>query len=178
MKQVRMIVLACAAVLALVSVNPPRAAELSRAPDLTLSDIKGAKVRIDYRSGKLTLVNFWAIWCGPCREEMPQIAKMVESYGKRGFQAVGIAVQSGEAADVQSFLDENKEFGINYPMLLGDGNALSRFGDVQAVPTTFLVDPGGKIIRKFIGVTPGFPLKLEDEIKKALAPPPEAPPKP
>ena len=173
MKPDRWIAMACAALIVLIATSAPRAAELTRAPDVTLIDLKGAKVQIDYRGGKLTLVNFWAVWCGPCREEMPRIAKLVEKYGKQGFQAVGIAVQSGESADVKAFLDENKDFGINYPILMGDDGTLLRFGDVQAVPTTFLIDPTGKVVRRFLGVTPGFSIKLEDEIKKTLAPPTE-----
>ena len=147
------------------------AAELTRAPSLTLNDLKAAKYKIDYGSGKLTLVNFWAVWCGPCREEMPQIAKLAGKYGSQGFKAIGIAVQSGGADDVKAFLARNQAFGINYPILMGDDDTLTRFGDVQAVPTTFLVDPTGKVMKRFIGVTPGFSTKLEEEIKKALAPP-------
>jgi thiol-disulfide isomerase/thioredoxin len=147
------------------------AADPSQAPALSLPDLKGGQVRIDYGAGKLTLVNFWAVWCGPCREEMPHIAKMVERYSKQGFKAYGIAVQSGEPADVRAFLDENKDFGINYPILMGTDETLERFGDVQAVPTTFLVDSSGKVVRRFLGITPGFPAKLEDEIKNAIAPP-------
>ena len=154
---------------AATSAGGPVAAALSKAPDLTLADLKGTAVRIDYHGGKLTLVNFWAIWCGPCRQEMPQIARLVREYGKQGFQAVGIAVQSGEASDVREFLDDNKDYGITYPVLMGTDDTLTRFGDVQAVPTTFLIDPAGKIVRQFVGVTPGFAVKLEDEIKKALA---------
>ena len=151
------------------SAGGPSAAILSKAPELTLADLKGAEVRIDYRGGKLTLVNFWAIWCGPCRQEMPQIARLVREYGKQGFQAVGIVVQSGEASDVREFLDDNRDYGITYPVLMGTDETLTRFGDVQALPTTFLVDASGKIVRRFVGVTPGFAMKLEDEIKKALA---------
>ncbi|HZI93413.1 MAG TPA: TlpA disulfide reductase family protein [Patescibacteria group bacterium] len=170
-----------AAVVALFCTTIPLAAEFTHAPDLTLSDLKGSKVKVDYRAGKLTLVNFWAVWCGPCREEMPHIARLFGKYSSQGFQAVGVAVQSGESSDVKEFLEQNKDYGINYPILMGVDETLERFGDVQAVPTTYLIDPTGKVLKRFIGVTPGFAVKLEDEISKAIGPDsskPSKPPKP
>ena len=167
-----------AALVTLFCMTIPTLAELTHAPALTLADLKGSKVNVDYRAGKLTLVNFWAVWCGPCREEMPHIARLFGKYGKQGFQAVGIAVQSGEPSDVKEFLEQNKDYGINYPILMGVDETLTRFGDVQAVPTTFLIDPTGKVVRRFIGVTPGFAVKLEDEISKALTSKPSEPSNP
>ena len=149
---------------------PGRPGEFARAPSVTLPDLKGSRVKLDYGAAKLSLVNFWAVWCGPCRQEMPHIANMVKKYSGRGFKAIGIAVQSGEPSDVQEYLERHKDAGINYTILMGTDNTLTEFGDVYSVPTTFLVGPDGTILRRFVGVTPGFSVKLEDEIKKGLAP--------
>ena len=171
----RMAALAAVVIVGMAALPAARATGTSSAPGFTLQDLKGAKVSVDYGASKLTLVNFWAVWCGPCREEMPQIAKLVEKYGKQRVAAFGIAVESGEADDVKDFLDQSAEDGdlrVNYPILMGTNDTLKRFGGVQAVPTTFLIDPAGKIVKRFVGMTPGFTAKLENEIRKALEPEP------
>jgi len=150
------LVVSCALSLISGSIPAARAAEFTRAPSVLLTDLKGAKSVIEYKDHKLTLVNFWAVWCLPCREEMPQIAKLVEKYGKDGFQAVGVAVESGKPADIQTFLDKHKDLGIKYRVLLGDDAAMEKFGDVSIVPTTYLFDTGGKLVESYLGVRQDF----------------------
>ena len=158
---------------------PARGADLASAPDITLTDLHGAKTRIDYKGAKVTLVNFWATWCGPCREEMPMIAKLYGQHGPSGFKAVGITVESGGVDQVLKFLRANRDFGINYQILLGDDDSLEKFGDVATVPTTFLFDSNGKVIKRYNGVTSNFYEKVSAEIGKhlalAAAPPKTAP---
>lgn len=97
------------------------------------------------------------------------IAKLYHEHGPRGFRAVGIAVESGGPKEVKTFLEENREFGINYEILLGGDDALLRFGDIGIVPTTFLFDSGGRLLKTWKGVTPNFHEKLSGEITKHLA---------
>ena len=146
-----------------------RAAELASAPDVALTDLHGASTRIDYKGAKVTLVNFWATWCGPCREEMPMIAKLFLHHGPSGLKAVGIAVESGGPDQVLKFLKANRAFGINYLILLGGDESLEKFGDVATVPTTFLFDSNGKVIKRYNGVTSNFYEKVSAEIGKHLA---------
>ncbi len=155
------------------ALSAPMAAAFTRAPDVPLTDLKGARTTIDYSKKRVTMVNFWAVWCLPCREEMPQIAKLVDKYGKRGFQAVGIAVDSGEPADVQRWLDKNKSLGINYRIVLGGDDAIDRFGDVQIVPTTYLFDSEGKVVESFMGVHAKFSADVEAVLRKHLPAEPE-----
>jgi thiol-disulfide isomerase/thioredoxin len=145
------------------------AGELTQAPELVLKDPKGAPFKLEYKSSKLTLVNFWAVWCVPCREEMPQIAKLAEKYGPMGFRSIGIAMESGGVAEVKSFLDENRSLGINYPILVGDDVAAEKFGDIQVVPTTYLIDSNGKIVAKYLGVTTNFLNQVGGQIRKYLS---------
>lgn len=146
---------------------------LDRAPDVPLTDLSGSPARIDYKAGRLTLVNFWATWCLPCREEMPVIAKLVDEYGKRGLRAVGVAVQSGDAAGIRSFLSENGELGVNYTVLIGGDEAVAGFGDLEAVPTTFLIGPAGKVLATYVGVTEKFHETVGADIRKWLPAPAE-----
>ncbi len=148
--------LMAAGIVVLAGLAPAGAAKIAEAPDVVLRHLDGKPAKIDYKSHRLTLVNFWATWCLPCHEEMPQIAKLVREHSSQGFQAVGIAVESGEAADVKRFLDDNSEFGINYPILMGTLETLESFGDVQILPTTYLVDSKGRIVETFMGVQEDF----------------------
>ena len=161
----------CAGLLATPAVA---AAEFSKAPDIEMTNIWGHKTRINYKSARVTLVNFWATWCVPCREEMPMIAKLFRRLAPRGLQAVGIAVESGGHQEVKEFFSKS-HFGLNYEILIGGDEALAAFGDVGTVPTTYLFDSGGRLLKTYTGVTPNFQQKLEDEIEKDLAatePPP------
>lgn len=164
MKSSRIVLL----VLFLFAANPTWAGSLEKAPGVTLPDIHGKSVSIDYASHRLTLVNFWAIWCVPCHEEMPQIADLFDKFKDQGFQAYGITMESGEASSVRQFLAENPEFGINYPILMGEMKTAMDFGEVMVVPTTFLVDPTGKVVKDYVGVSTDFGQKVSADIAALL----------
>lgn len=129
---------------------------LSKAPELTLPDIHGKDFKITWADSKATLVNFWAVWCVPCQDEIPQISDLVTEFKGRGFRAIGIAVESGDSAAVRSFLAENPELGVNYPVLIGNLESIMKYGNVDSIPTTFLVDSKGAVQKTYIGATPGF----------------------
>jgi len=152
------------------------AAPASPLSGLMLKALDGGKVKFDYDAHRLTLVNFWATWCMPCREEMPQISKLVDKYGARGFRAIGIAMESGGGDEVKAFLGENPALGVNYPIFVGDEQTAGRFGDIVAVPTTILIDSEGKVVRMFVGVNPDFFDKVGAEIAKNLGEPASADP--
>lgn len=144
------------------------AARLTQAPDLTLDDIHGKKVAIHYDASELTLVNFWATWCIPCHEEMPQLAALGSKYARRGFKVYGIAVESGSASAVRDFVAANPELGINYPLLMGNPEVSSKFGGVEAIPTSFLIDARGRVVKSFVGVDPHFRDELEADLERLL----------
>ncbi|HKY34277.1 MAG TPA: TlpA disulfide reductase family protein [Candidatus Polarisedimenticolia bacterium] len=135
----------------------------------TLPDLDGGRLTVDFSQGRVTLVNFWATWCLPCREEMPQIARLLKDHGGKGLRVIGVAMESGDAGEVKKFLKDNPGFGVNYPMAMGDDQTAERFGGVEAVPTTFLIDSSGKILRRWIGVTPDFHQKVGSEVARLLA---------
>lgn len=137
--------------------------------DLRVSELSGKVSRLDFTASKLTLVNFWATWCMPCREEMPEIVKLLKKHGNGGFRAVGIALESGEPADIKAFLEENKSLGITYPIYVGDDAVSEAFGGIEMVPTTYLVNQRGQVVKRYLGVNERFAERVGAEIKKALA---------
>ena len=116
----------------------------------TLPDLKGDNQPLAQWRGKVLVVNFWATWCPPCREEIPQFIKMQEKYRNLGLVFVGVAVDKKDA--VRTYADE---IGINYPVLLGGLEAieLSRKAGNRtgALPFTLIIDRTGKIIATELG---------------------------
>ena len=128
---------------------------------LTLPDPAGKSESLAQWKGKLLIVNFWATWCSPCREEMPEFVRVQQEFGGKGLQFVGIAVD--EAGKVQEFATE---IGLNYPSLIGGYGAmeLSRTlgNSVMALPFTVVVARDGTIAHTQLG-----PLR-EDKLRAMI----------
>ena len=109
-------------------------------PELPLLDGKGSASLADYR-GRWVLVNFWASWCGPCRDESPTLQRFQKRYGGSRFTVLGVDTRD-LSGDGTSFV---REFGLTYPQLRdGDGDAAHDYG-TTGVPENFLVDPSGRL---------------------------------
>ena len=132
---------------------------------LTLPDPSGRPQPLSQWQGKVLVVNFWATWCGPCREEMPDLVRAQKEYGAKGLQIVGIAAD--DADKVQQFA---KEIELNYPALIGGYAAIDLSKDLGnslvALPFTLVVDRHGKVAYTHLG--PVKPDKLRDVIIKLL----------
>jgi thiol-disulfide isomerase/thioredoxin len=129
----------------------------------TMPDLKGINQSFEQWRGKVLIVNFWATWCPPCREEIPQFIKVQEKYRSRGLVFVGVAVDKKDA--VRTYADE---IGINYPVLLGDMEAMEltrKAGNRAGVlPYTLVIDRTGKIIStQFGGLT-------QDKLEPIISP--------
>lgn len=130
-----------------------------------LADMDGRPQPLSQWRGKVLVVNFWATWCAPCREEIPGFVRLQEKYRDRGLQFVGIAIDQREK--VQAFA---REFGMNYPVLLGgiDSVEMSRQAGnrVGALPFTLILDRSGQIVGSKLG---GFKEpKLDSMIESLL----------
>lgn len=112
-----------------------------------LTDLQGGAVTLERWRGRVLVVNFWATWCTPCREEIPAFVRLQERYGGRGLQFVGIALD--QPAPVAAFA---REFHINYPLLLGGLESmelLRQAGNRAGVlPYTLLIDRSGRVISR------------------------------
>ena len=116
------------------------------AADFTLTDAGGKKHRLaDYR-GKWVIVNFWATWCPPCLEEIPDLVAVAEA--RKDVQVFGVAMGYQDATQVLQFAEG---MFVNYPIVLGDEKTASRIGRVTGMPTTFIYDPRGKLATRHLG---------------------------
>ncbi len=120
-----------------------------KAPDFTLKDQNGKTLQLSKLNGKVVLVNFWATWCAPCRAEMPGFVEVYEQYKSKGFEIVGISLDDEGWDVVKPFLQRYK---INFPVVIDDGKLASAYGNIQAIPTSFLVDKNGTIVDVHVGL--------------------------
>ena len=143
----------------------PEPAAASALAGLALPDPDGKEQRLDQWRGKVVVVNFWATWCAPCREEMPEFIRAQKEHGPKGLQFVGIAVD--QADKVSQFATE---IGLNYPTLVGGFGAMElskTLGNtLMALPFTVVLDRKGAIAHTQLGVLK--PDKLENIVKQLL----------
>lgn len=138
----------------------------STAPDFTLTDLQGRSLRLSDLRGKAVILNFWATWCPPCKQEIPWFVDLQKRYGPEGLQVVGVNMDDeGDQKNVAKFAAENS---INYPVLLGKENVAAAYGGIDYLPTTFYIDRGGVVMDRVFG-QPGTPAEIEQNVKRAIA---------
>ena len=135
------------------------------APDFALPNLAGKTVKLsDYR-GKPVLLNFWATWCGPCRVEMPWFESLQKQYAQKGLQIIGVSLDDDASpTDIARFAHE---VGVDYTILVGKDSVGDAYGGVVGLPTTFYIDPAGKIVEQTAGL-PSSQNEIEDNIKKIV----------
>src|SRR3972149_8289483 len=119
----------------------------SLAPDFTLNDICGKKVTLSQFRGKVVVLNFWSIWCGPCLAEMPSLNKLYLEFKDRGLVVIAVAEDPAEKP-VKSYIQEK---GIAFTILMDKDKKVYFKYSLFGIPVTFLIDKKGAIAEKFIG---------------------------
>jgi peroxiredoxin len=147
-----------------IAVTPPDAWVGRTAPDFSLRSLDDKLVRLSNFRGRVTLVNFWATWCAPCRVEMPSLVNLRAKYRDRGFDVIGVSVDDGDRSKVEAFV---KEVNADYPILLKDGSVSDAYGGTRFLPQSFMVDRDGKVLAHIVGMRSKD--ELDAEIKKALS---------
>lgn len=134
------------------------------APDFTLHSSAGKNIRLQELRGEVVMVNFWATWCGPCREEMPALNRLHEKYRAAGFTLLGVNVDDKTDKATQMA----QRLRVGYPLLHDTDKRASRQYDVTAMPMTFLIDRDGKLRFAHKGYVPGYENNYEAQIRQLL----------
>ncbi len=127
------------------------------APDVTFKDLNGNDVTLASFKGKVVILNFWATWCDPCREEIPWFIEFQQKYADKGFTLLGVAMDEEGKPVVQPFVQttpfnvDGHPTTMNYPIVLGNDDIAAKFGGLLGLPTTVVISRDGKIQKRYIG---------------------------
>ena len=117
--------------------------------EFRLENLVGETVRLSSYRGRWVLINFWAHWCGPCLHEMPDLVRLRNARGEQGFEVLGIVSPTGRNEKaVRAIVSD---LAIPYPVLWGDNAVVEQFGSPPILPTSYLIDPGGKVVARIRG---------------------------
>jgi peroxiredoxin len=119
------------------------------ASDFELRDASGAEFRLANYRGKVVLLNFWTTWCGPCEVEIPWFNEFENTYKERGLSVVGVSMDEAGWRAVKPYIEQLK---MNYRVVVGDDSLAQKYGGVDSLPTTFLIDRDGKIATSHTGL--------------------------
>jgi peroxiredoxin len=137
------------------------------APDFTLKELSGRPVQLSSLKGKVVLLNFWATWCPPCREEVPSLVRLNRAMQGKAFQMLAVSIDEGGQDAVAAFF---RKTGAALPALLDTDGAVARRYGTTGVPETFVIDAKGVIVKKVVGAmdwsSPEVLAALEDLVRK------------
>ncbi|MDR2463334.1 MAG: TlpA family protein disulfide reductase [Verrucomicrobiales bacterium] len=120
------------------------------APNFSIQTIDGKPLNSANLKGKIVLLNFWSVWSPTCAREIPDLRQLRDSFdnGQEHIAIVGICVESNNLDDLASFM---QEIGIDYPVSLQENDFAGPFGGIDAIPSTFVIDPGWNIVNRYTG---------------------------
>ncbi len=134
------------------------------APDFVLKSSSGENLRLSEYRGDVVMINFWATWCGPCRQEMPLLDELYARYQRVGFNLLGVNIDD----DSQRAMRMVDELGIRFPVLFDERKEVSELYNVEAMPATILVDREGIVRYVHHGFKPGYEDRYLDQIRSLL----------
>ena len=134
------------------------------APDFVLRSASGDNLRLSEFRGDVVMINFWATWCGPCRQEMPLLDDLYGRYQRVGFNLLGVNIDDDSRRAMQMV----EELGVSFPVLFDESKEVSKLYKVDAMPVTILVDRTGTVRHVHHGYKPGYEDKYLTEIRSLL----------
>ncbi len=146
--------------------TPYAAAEViqGKAPDFTLKSQSGDNLKLSELRGKVVLINFWASWCGPCRQEMPALDQLYQRYRSLDFTVLGVNVE--ENADAAKAL--LKDIPVTFPILFDSANNVSKLYKVSGMPSTILVDRDGNMRYLYMGYQRGYEQEYQNQVRALI----------
>jgi cytochrome c biogenesis protein CcmG/thiol:disulfide interchange protein DsbE len=133
------------------------------AADFTLKDADGKSVKLADYKGKVVLLNFWATWCGPCKVEIPWFVEFEKQFKDQGFEVLGVSMDDEGWEIVKPYLAKSP---VNYRMLVGDDVMAQKYGGIESLPTSFVIDRQGRIAATHVGLVERA--DYEGEIRELL----------
>lgn len=118
-------------------------------PDFVLQDLAGHTVKLSDYTGKAVLINFWATWCPPCKAELPDLVEIQKQFGGDRFTVIGVSLDQTGIEGVRRFV---QDWGLNFPILMGNEDVVVSYGNFRGIPTTFLLDSRHELARKYTGL--------------------------
>lgn len=146
----------------------------SMVPEFQAPSLRGDTLALSSFRGRVVLLNAWATWCVPCRSEMPEIEALYQRFSSRGFVVVAVsqdeapgpeATDGGTLGDVAGFVSVNH---LTFPVLLDPARRLAQRFDIVGLPTSFLIDRRGRIVRKVLGPARWNEPPYADEVQRLL----------
>ncbi len=134
------------------------------APDFVLKSATGENLRLSEYRGDVVMINFWATWCGPCRQEMPLLDELYGRYQRVGFNLLGVNIDD----DSRRAMAMVNELGISFPVLFDEDKKVSKLYEVETMPLTILLDREGTVRHVHHGYQPGYEQKYLNEIRSLL----------
>lgn len=136
--------------LCIVTSNQAEAA--AKMPHFSLpSVLDGKEIDSDQFEGKVLLITFFATWCPPCIQEIPSLIDLQNEYKEKGFSVIGISVDQGSSKSVKKLVEKT---GVNYPVVMADSKITRDFGGIVGIPTSFLINKDGNVIKSYPGYVP------------------------
>jgi peroxiredoxin len=133
-------------------------------PPFTLKDLAGNDVSLSDFAGKVVVLDLWATWCGPCRQEIPVLVSLYEEFKDRGLVVVGVGLDEEGVEALAPFAEANH---MSYPVLVGD-KVLGATYKVTSIPSTYVIGRDGKIASKHVGFSSAVQTALREEISKLI----------
>ena len=136
----------------------------SSAPDFTLKSYEGENIRLSEYRGEVVLINFWASWCGPCRQEMPVLSELHDKYQALGFTVLGVNVE----ADTRKARKLLQDQPVSFPVVFDSDSVVSKQYDVVAMPSTVLIDRDGNMRYLHKGYKPGLEDVYQQQVRELV----------